>query len=83
MNALHAVFAGYNKLMCASSRVLTLPFPTHIKHCHVIAMKYYKLMLYSAMAIIYASLGFRIFRLSYISNQVGQRKALRSTWIMS
>lgn len=42
-------------------------------------MKYYKPMLYSAMAIIYASLGFRFFRLSYISNQIGGQKAWRNT----
>ena len=37
-------------------------------------MRYYKPMLYTAMTVIYASLGFRIFRLSYISNQVGQQR---------
>lgn len=41
-------------------------------------MNYYKPMLYSAMAVIYASLGFRLFRLSYVSRQVGQQKGLQT-----
>lgn len=36
--------------------------------------RYYKPMLYSAVATIYASLGFRIFRLSYMSHQLGKRR---------
>lgn len=39
--------------------------------------RYYKPMLYSAVVIIYASLGFRIFRLSYISHQLGKRRDLQ------
>jgi hypothetical protein len=40
-------------------------------------MRYYKPMFYSAAAIIYTSLGFRIFRFSYISNQIRQQKSLQ------
>jgi len=40
-------------------------------------MRFYKPMLYSAVAIIYASLGFRIFRLAYISHQLGKQRKMQ------
>ena len=40
-------------------------------------MRYYKPMLYSVVAIIYASLGFRIFRLSFISHQLGKQRDMQ------
>ena len=49
------------------------------KHRYVSNMRYYKPMMYSAVVIIYASLGFRIFRLSYISQQLGQQGNVRKT----
>lgn len=55
------------------------PLPPHsiapsITRVRANSMRYYKPMLYTAMAVIYASLGFRVFRLSYISNKVGQQR---------
>lgn len=43
----------------------------------IVEMRFYKPMLYSAVAIIYASLGFRIFRLAYISHQLGKQRKMQ------
>lgn len=55
----------------------TIPSPFLILLQHAPSMKYYKPMLYSAVAIVYASLGFRVFRLSYVSHQMGKERVPR------